>query len=442
MSSLLDAVLPKTPESLIGGFLESVRRNGDAPALIVDHQSLSYQKLYDDARSLAATILAARPNRAEGQCAIYTGRSRTGFVGILGAQLAGMAFVPMQSDFRVEKNTDILDLSHADILVMDRQALTNARHVLSECLRSLTVILPDNDTLPGWASHMTKHRFILAADLLSADDAPDFLASRTDPVEPGQLAFVLFSSEKNGFSDGIIATQESCARYITRILKRYAPTPFDRFSQIFDLTFSISIHEMFVCWSAGACLCVVPDADSKMPDKFIEDYELTVWFSSPQTAAGLFHTGRLTPGRFPSLHFSLFCHGPLPVSLATAWAEAAPASVIENLYGPTEVSLVSTVYQFNPEESSLLEENIVPIGVPLPGQEAILLGSNGQPVPHGTLGELYIGGEFHISGRKMTSGRFIQATFPGKDADLWYRTGDLALFREGEGFIHEGHVYL
>ena len=33
---------------------------------------------------------------------------------------------------------------------------------------------------------------------------------------------------------------------------------FDRFSQTFDLTFDLSVHDMFVCWERGACLCSVP----------------------------------------------------------------------------------------------------------------------------------------------------------------------------------------
>ena len=73
--------------------------------------------------------------------------------------------------------------------------------------------------------------------------------------------------------------------------------------------------------------------------------------------------GLLKPGGFPSLRLSLFCGEPLPVSCADAWLRAAPNSILENLYGPTELTIACTSYRWDPERSPAESElGIVPIG--------------------------------------------------------------------------------
>ncbi|NJL17409.1 MAG: D-alanine--poly(phosphoribitol) ligase [Nitrospira sp.] len=58
----------------------------------------------------------------------------------------------------------------------------------------------------------------------------------------------------------------------------------------------------------------------------------------------------------------------MPAELCLAFQAAAPNSMIENLYGPTEVTINSTAYRWNEEKSPLECENgIVPIGALLPG---------------------------------------------------------------------------
>ena len=44
--------------------------------------------------------------------------------------------------------------------------------------------------------------------------------------------------------------------------------------------------------------------------------------------------GVLKPDMYPGLRLSLFCGEGLPMETARQWAQAAPNSVIENIYGP------------------------------------------------------------------------------------------------------------
>ncbi len=61
--------------------------------------------------------------------------------------------------------------------------------------------------------------------------------------------------------------------------------------------------------------------------------------------------GMLKPDAYPALRWSLFCGEALPVEVAEAWARAAPSSTVENLYGPTELTIACTLYRWDPERS-------------------------------------------------------------------------------------------
>ena len=69
-----------------------------------------------------------------------------------------------------------------------------------------------------------------------------------------------------------------------------------------------------------------------------------------------------------SLRWSLFCGEPLPERSAEAWQAAAPNSIVENLYGPTELTIACTLYRWDPQRSPAESAlGVVPIGAPYPG---------------------------------------------------------------------------
>ena len=175
--------------------------------------------------------------------------------------------------------------------------------------------------------------------------------------------------------------------------RRYEITEHDRFSQTFDMTFDLSVFDLFVAWSRGACVCVMPSESFLKPAGWIAESELTVWFSVPSLALHMKRFGMLKPDRFPTLRWSLFCGEALPVEAAEAWAAAAPASVVENLYGPTELTIACTLYRWSAKTSPPeCSAGLVPIGHPYPGMEALVVDESMQEVVPGGEGELLVAG--------------------------------------------------
>ncbi len=114
---------------------------------------------------------------------------------------------------------------------------------------------------------------------------------------------------------------------------------------------------------------------------------------------------------------------------------AATEAVILNMYGPTETTIWSSTYRVKEDERS------IPIGHPIANTRFYILDDAMRPVPIGTVGELYIGGESvargYLNQPKLTSERFIRHRLVGtsqlgneRPGERIYRTGDLARFRD------------
>jgi non-ribosomal peptide synthetase component F len=232
--------------------------------------------------------------------------------------------------------------------------------------------------------------------------------------------------------------------YLRSVGARYAPSPEDRCTQLFDLTFDLSVHDMFLCWGAGATLFRVPDNARFAPREFVRRHALTMWFSVPSTAAMMLGLRALRPGDFPSLRLSLFCGEALPKRLAVAWASAAPNAVIENLYGPTEATIALTGFRL-PRDTKAMDAlpEIVPIGAPLPAQDARLVDAFGQEVADGEDGEICLAGSQVTDGYwlrpDLTSQRFVRFGWDMADR-VWYRTGDRARRMQEHGLVFLGRL--
>jgi acyl carrier protein len=115
------------------------------------------------------------------------------------------------------------------------------------------------------------------------------------------------------------------------------------------------------------------------------------------------------------------------------WRHQPVGSVrLLNTYGPTETTIVATLYDTagHAEGSSSLES--IPIGRPLPNRRIYILDRAGQPLPLGIAGELSIGGDVlargYLNRAELTAERFVPDPFSCQPGARLYRTGDLVRY--------------
>jgi amino acid adenylation domain-containing protein len=256
------------------------------------------------------------------------------------------------------------------------------------------------------------------------------------PTSAQDVAYILFTSGSSGRPKGVPVLHSNAVAYLRHIRARYDFTSDDVFSQTYDLTFDLAMFDLFVGWGAGGTVVSVPSHVYVSLADFVARHGITVWFSTP-TMISLVRRGRgLEPGCLPGLRWSLFCGEALLVRDAGQWQEAAPNSRLENLYGPTELTISCSAHRFDPVRSPQLAVNdVVPIGTIHPRLRYLLLGAEDSA---DGIGELCVTGEQMFPGYldpADDTSRFLD-----RAGQRWYRTGDLVRHIDGGELAYLGRA--
>jgi amino acid adenylation domain-containing protein len=408
-----------TTRSLIGGFFRSLLANPGHPALELGELSLTYEQLWNYSGRVTA-CLNATLDPSEKVVGVLADRSIAAYGGILGVLGAGRGYVPLNPKFPLERTLLMLHASACKTLVVGKECAPTLKSLLPRLERPFALIIPDSGWEPDDNELSTHH--VIPARLLSN------IADPCEPmVEGNDTAYLLFTSGSTGVPKGVAVSHSNAVAYMEYAAKRFGIHGGDRCSQNFDLTFDLSVHDLFTCWDGGATLC--PYAEKTLtPATVVDDLQLTCWFSVPSVAMFASKVGVLEPGTFPTLRWSLFCGEALSASLAAAWQKAANNSILENLYGPTEATIAITYYRWDSATSPAeCMSGLVPIGWPFEGQRVCVVNEDLEPVPFGESGELCLSGSQvtrgYLDDPQKTARSFVRLKHTG--SQLYYRTGDL-----------------
>lgn len=400
-------------------FFQTATFQPEAAALFVDGRSYPYGFLSQQAAWIAGWILqnVSGPSPRVG---ILASRSFTAYAGVLGAAWAGATYVPLNPNFPTARLQQILEQADVDALICDKKGARLLNEINNLPSR---ILAPDEDAYSP-------------ADGCLITTEP---CSKPVKTTGDHVAYIMFTSGTTGQPKGIKITTKNVLHMLKTLQERYIVTPSDHISQFFELSFDPSVFDIFMALSYGASLYVVPDSQLTSPVHFIRKHQISIWSSVPSLIGLLEQMNLLKPYSLPSLRASLFCGEALSTKSAQRWSQAAPNSLVDNLYGNTETTVHCLLQEYMGTDSSTPSRGIVAIGKPLPGLSAEVVDEKRQFLPKGATGELAISGpqvsQGYLLNPPLTNERFPTLNHATLGQSRWYLTGDLAQ-QDAQGRYH------
>jgi D-alanine--poly(phosphoribitol) ligase subunit 1 len=385
---------------MIAGFIQNYQHAPNNPALIIDDKIYSYKELFSIASGIAAKL-----ETNEKLIGIYTDYSVHTYASILAILMKGAGFVPVNKKFPEAKLINIIASSGVKTILCNTDSESELQKIKSNGDFNIQI----NDQLA--VIDLTTSGFVPAAG------------------NDSDISYILFTSGSTGIPKGIGITHKNFNAFIKAMTRsgNYEFNSSDVFLQIFELSFDVSIACTFIAWEVGACLAPVPTGGIVFIEalKIMEKHGVTVASMAPSAMAYMKQLRLLEEFKFPKLRYTFFTGEALPYNLAIAWKSVAPEAIIENAYGPTEVTVWSSMYRLNEQTPNEIINGLAPIGYVLNGITYKVCDEKFNEVKKGEFGELFLGGEQVASGywndADKTATNFVKLNGYTQN---WYRTGD------------------
>jgi D-alanine--poly(phosphoribitol) ligase subunit 1 len=396
--------------SILSRFIQCSTRLADHRAIHVDDRSYSYGEFAGLCAAVAALLDRHGVQRGD-RVGILAENSVYTYASLLGILSVGACYVPLSPHNPMERNHAIItDAGIGLLLHTEHEDETRALAGTGTPCRALS-------------NRVTASTHAFTA----VDQAPD------DPC------YLLFTSGTTGKPKGVPIYHRNLSAFLRMMLEsgRYEFSRHDRFLQMFQLTFDLSVFSFLVPLSVGASLYPIPRRDMGYLEvaDVLATHEITVALMVPSVINFLKpYFGEM---QLPHVRYSLFCGEALYHDILRDWAACVPHAKIENLYGPTEATVFCLRYEWRRGEPPHPHgKGIVPIGTPMEGMDAF--------IEHHGAGEAE--GELCLRGDQVTRGywnnaaRTTEAFGTTGRGDRFYRTGDLCKVDASGDFLYLGRI--
>ncbi len=405
--------------TLAARFAAQARHTPDAIALTCEGRHLTYRDLDERANQLAHYLQAQgiAPDRLVALC---LERSLDMVVAILAVLKSGGAYLPLDLAYPTDRLAFMLEDAHPSVLIAHTH---------------LADRLPTTDALVFWIDN----------------EWPQIAGLPTEApmiaTQPDDLAYVIYTSGSTGKPKGVMVTQANVIRLLTATEHWYHFNAADVWSLFHSYAFDVSVWEIWGALLNGGRLVVVPYETSRNPHAFcdlLRDEGVTVLCQTPSAFKPLMRVevSRSTPPTDLALRYIIFAGEALDFVSLRPWFDrhGDERPLLVNMYGITETTVHST---FRTVQLPDLEGSAPSlIGWPIPDLQIYVLDQHRQPVPHGVIGELYVGGagvaRGYLNRAALNAERFLPDPF--RPGGTLYKSGDLARFRSNGDLEYLGRI--
>jgi amino acid adenylation domain-containing protein len=418
-------------ETLHGYLSRQAERRFDAPALAYEGRRWTYGEVEEAANRLAR-LLATVGCQAGDRVCLFVPKVPETIIAMHATLKAECIYVPIDIASPAQRVQRILESAEPRLVLTSRSAARLVDDLMAGGALSTDVTIGSIDDEPAVGERFESAFTRVDADAFSAE--PPTTRGRAD--DP---AHILFTSGSTGIPKGVVITHANVVRFVEWAVDHFAIQASDRLSGHPPLHFDLSTFDIYGAFAAGAELHIVPASLNLLPHRlaeFIEQRELTQWFSVPSVLTYLASFDAIAPGAFPHLERLLWCGEVMPTPTLRYLMTRLPHVRFTNLYGPTEATIASSYYTVPAVPKD--DKESIPIGIACAGEELLILDDELNELPVEKVGNLYIGGVGLSPGYWRDEEKTRQAflTGPGSSSSprRIYRTGDLA-HRDETGLV-------
>ncbi|NQZ20721.1 MAG: amino acid adenylation domain-containing protein [Colwellia sp.] len=394
-------------------FEQQAEDNPDNVAVVFEDTQLTYKQLNEKANQLAHYLkehYEIKPDTLVGLC---VERSLDMVIGLMGILKAGGAYVPLDPSYPQERLSYMLADAALDVVLSQTQVQT----VLAGFKGTILTL----DELGGTDNHFCSEYG--GGNLTTAETG----------LTSSHLAYVIYTSGSTGKPKGVELAHQSVLNYLTNT-QDYLRDEVKHSVMSTSLNFDATVTSLFGAWLSGGYLTLLDEAKDIFDTlgAMMAKEEAALFKVTPSHLQGLvFNEPILTP------HVVVVGGEVFSYDLAVRISKQMPNTYFINEYGPTESTVGCSYERFTYDDIDGYGERLdIHIGQPIINNQFFVLNEYQALLPHGSTGELYIGGDSlargYLNRSELTVERFIEnpfydATKSNSSARL-YRTGDLVRY--------------
>ncbi|KAL1799672.1 hypothetical protein ACET3X_000014 [Alternaria dauci] len=372
-------------------------------------KELTYAELDSQSEKLAK-FLAAKSFAPETAVGVLAHRCCEAIVAFIGILKAGLAYLPFDSK-APEKRMEA---------------------IFSTIEGNKMVLVGPNIRLPGTALKDVEFAHIM--DILDADENSEFTSTELDPAlrpTATSLAYVLFTSGSTGQPKGVMVEHRGIVRLAQHDQMEHFKSS-GAMAHMANLAFDGSSWEIYTCLLNGgtlACIDATTVLDQDALARAFREYQIRIAFITPALLNYILAESPDTVGNLDTL---LVAGDKADTDDVFRARDLVRNKIVANAYGPTENSVMSTLYILSEDEKCV---NGVPIGRSISNSGAYVMDPEQNQVPLGVVGELVVTGDGVARGYTDPNrdvDRFVTVTI-GNQTMRAYRTGDYVRQRPQDG---------
>ena len=330
------------------------------------------------------------------------------YASILALWMEGYAFVPLSTKSPLYRNLTVMNLVDSDFVLSSK---TESKNIAA-----------------NWTILSTHNLRETNSDLKFKMPAQD------------DIICMLFTSGSTGIPKGVPYTLRNINCSLDAFFALgYDLDEKDRFLQMFELSFDMSLLSYLPAWCIGAAVCTVPETKIKYLSVIKVMQEREVSFAAMVPATLNFLKAYFDQIQLEKLKYSVLGGEAFYVTLAAAWAKCIPNARIINISGPCETTMACVSYELDKGfAKNKSHQEILAFGRPWKNTVTILVDENLEEVLQGEVGELCFSGKHVMQGYWKMPERNKEVFFEKEIREKkhrFYRSGDMA-FQDEEGIYY------